>query len=137
MDLRRSLRWAVLAVGTLGSAIALAAALGRLDVSALDEQGRALVAAGDYLPAARVLAQSVARAPGDARAHYSLGLAYAGLGLCGAAWFHLDEAARLAPAFGRPPGEAPLHCRRVARPDRQELYDHAVHRDRQTGGAHR
>ena len=135
MHVRRSLWWGALALGTAAGAIALALALGRWDAYSLDEQGRALVADRQYVSAARILARAVAEAPGDARAHYYLGLAYAGIGLCGAAWFHFDEAVRLAPAYGRPLGAARLYCRGVTGPDASELFDHAVHRDRQPGGS--
>lgn len=101
VEIRRSVGWVAVGIAALASAIALAVALGQWHVHVLDEQGRALVAAGQYVPAVRVLLQAVAKAPGDARAHYYLGLAYAGIGLCGAAWIHLQEAVRLAPAYGR------------------------------------
>jgi tetratricopeptide (TPR) repeat protein len=135
MHVRRSLEWGALALATLAGASALALGLGRWDAYALDQQGRDLVAERQYLSAARVLARAVAQAPGDARAHYYLGLAYAGIGLCGAAWFHLDQAVRLAPAYGRPLGDARLYCRGAAGPEAPELSDHAVHPDRQPGGA--
>jgi tetratricopeptide (TPR) repeat protein len=134
MHVRRSLLWVALAVGTVAGAMALALGLGCWDGYSLDEQGRALVADRQYVSAARILARAVAQAPGDARAHYYLGLAYAGIGLCGAAWFHFDEAVRLAPAYRRPLGAARLYCRGVTGPDSSRLFDHAVHRDRQPGG---
>ena len=81
--------------------VALAFFLGHWHMRSLDEHGRALVAAEQYVPAIRVLSGVVAEAPGDARAHYYLGLAYAGVGLCGAASIHLEEAARLAPEYRR------------------------------------
>ena len=134
MHLKSSLRWGAVGLATLAGVIALAAGLGQWHAYSLDEQGRALVAEGDFLPAVRVLLQAVAQAPGDARAHYYLGLAYAGIGLCGAAWIHLEEAARLAPAYGRlrtGPGPA---CRDSAtQPDVRGQFDHAVRRDRQGG----
>jgi len=97
----RSLGWVAVGLVALAGAFALAGALDRWHVHSLDEQGRTLVAEGRYLSAVRVLSQAVAEAPGDARAHHSLGLAYAGIGLCGAAWIHLEEAARLAPTYRR------------------------------------
>jgi tetratricopeptide (TPR) repeat protein len=134
MQLRRSLGWVVAALATVAGVIALAVALGQWHAYSLDEQGRALVAEGEYLPAVRVLVQAVAQAPGDARAHYYLGLAYAGIGLCGAAWTHLEEAARLAPAYGRLRPGPGLACRgSVLEPDVRGQFDHAVHRDRQGG----
>lgn len=101
MDQRCSVRWVAVAVGTLAGALALALAVGDWQRSSLDERARALVAEGRYLPAIRLLSAVVARAPGDAGAHYYLGLAYAGIGLCGAASLHLEESARLAPAYRR------------------------------------
>jgi tetratricopeptide (TPR) repeat protein len=119
---------------TLAGVIALAAALGQWHASSLDEQGRALVAEGEYLPAVRVLSRVVAQAPGDARAHYYLGLAYAGIGLCGAASVHLEEAARLAPAFGRQRPGLGSACRGSApQPDTRRQFYHAVQPDRQGG----
>jgi Flp pilus assembly protein TadD len=101
MHIKGSLKWVAVGLATLAGVMALAAGVGQWHTYSLDEQGRALVADGEFLPAVRVLLQAVAEAPGDARAHYYLGLAYAGIGLCGAAWIHLEEAARLAPAYGR------------------------------------
>jgi len=98
---RRSFAWVTLGVATVAGMIALTLVLGQWHVRALDEQGRALVVEERYVSAVRVLMRAVAEAPGDARAHYYLGLAYAGIGLCGAAWIHLEEAARLAPAYPR------------------------------------
>jgi Flp pilus assembly protein TadD len=73
-----------------------------------------LVAEEQYVPAIRVLSAIVAEAPGDARAHYYLGLAYAGVGLCGAASIHLGEAARLAPQYRRLFAGPGLACRNAA-----------------------
>lgn len=101
MDFKRSLGWVAVILATLAGVFVLTLGLGQWHIHSLDEQGRALVAEGEYLPAVRVLLHAVTEAPGDARAHYYLGLAYAGIGLCGAAWIHLEEAARLAPIFGR------------------------------------
>jgi tetratricopeptide (TPR) repeat protein len=56
-----------------------------------------LVAEGRYTAAIRVLQERLATAPGDARLHYYLGLAYSGAGLGDGALNQLDEAVRLAP----------------------------------------
>lgn len=112
--MRRSIGWVALGVGTLAGVIALAFLLGLWHTRSLDEQGRALVATEQYLPAIRVLSGVVAEVPGDARAHYYLGLAYAGVGLCGAAFIHLEEAARLAPADRRLRASPGLACRNAA-----------------------
>lgn len=114
MTTRRSIGWMAVGVGMLAGAVALALLMGHWRTQSLDEHGRALVVEEQYLPAIRVLSGVVAQAPGDARAHYYLGLAYGGVGLCGAAWIHLEEAARLAPEYGRlraSPGPA---CRNAA-----------------------
>ncbi len=134
MHFRRSLGWVAVGLATLAGVLALTLAVGQWHIHSLDEQGRALVAEGEYLPAVRVLLQAVAEAPGDASAHYYLGLAYAGIGLCGAAWIHLEEAARLAPAYGRLRAGLGPACRGpAALPDVLGQFDHAVHRDRQGG----
>src|SRR5262249_27719689 len=109
-DMRRSLGSVALVVATLASAALLALGLGQWHVHSLAEQGRALVAEGQYLPAVRVLSEVVAEAPDNARAHYYLGLAYAGIGLCGAASIHLDEAMRLVPATRAPAAEVGPNC---------------------------
>ena len=101
MNLRRSIGWGALGGGTVAGAMALALLLGHNHATSVDEQGRALVAEGQYLSAIRMLSGVVARAPGDARAHYYLGLAYAGIGMCGAASIHYEEAARLEPEYER------------------------------------
>ena len=132
--MKSSFRWVAVGLAALASVIALAVALGQWHAYSLDEQGRALVAEGEFLPAVRVLVQAVAQAPGDARAHYYLGLAYAGIGLCGAAWIHFEEAARLAPAYGRLRAGLGPACRGSEMPLYGEgQFDHAVHRDRQGG----
>ena len=128
MNMKRSIGWVALGVGTLVVMGALAFALGSWNTHSLDEHGRALVAAEEYLPAIRVLSGVVATTPGDARAHYYLGLAYAGVGLCGAAWMHLEEAARLAPTYGRLRASPGLPCRdvastRVTGPDRSRGHE--------------
>jgi len=58
--------------------------------------GVELVTAGRYQAAARTLVRAVAARPGDARAHYYLGLAYSRLGLRDGARHQLADAARLA-----------------------------------------
>ena len=134
MDLKRSFGWVAIGLTALAGVIALALAMGQWHAYSLDEQGRALVAEGEYLPAVRVLLQAVATAPGDARAHYYLGLAYAGIGLCGAAWMHLEEAARLAPEDRRLRAGLGPSCRGVAPgPAILGQFNHAVHHDRQGG----
>ena len=135
MNLRRSVTLGLVGLVALAGVVVVGTALAQRRLHSLDEQGRALVAEGQYLPAVRVLLQAVAQSPGDARAHYYLGLAYAGIGLCGAAWFHLDEAVRLAPAYARPPGAPAPGCGRSRRSHLPQPFDHAVRRDRQQGGA--
>ena len=131
MDFKRSLGWVAVGLATLAGAMTLALAVGQWHVHSLDEQGRALVAGGEYLPAVRVLLQAVAAAPGDARAHYYLGLAYAGIGLCGAAWIHLEEASRLAPTSGRQGAGLGPACRGpMTEPLVVGQFDPAVHRRR-------
>ena len=114
MTMRRSIGWVAVGVATLASVVGLAFFLSHWHMRSLDEHGRALVAAAQYGPAIRVLSGIVAEAPGDARAHYYLGLAYAGVGLCGAASIHLWEAARLAPQYRRLFAGPGLACRNAA-----------------------
>ena len=114
MTMRRSIGWVAVGMGTLAGVVALTIFLGHWHMRALDEHGRVLVAEEQYVPAIRVLSGIVAEAPGDARAHYYLGLAYAGVGLCGAASIHLGEAARLAPQYGRLFAGPGLACRNAA-----------------------
>jgi Flp pilus assembly protein TadD len=76
---------------------ALALGIGEWRARGSVEAGASLVADEEYLPAARELVRAVAAAPRDARAHYYLGQAYAGLGQDGAALNHAREAVRLAP----------------------------------------
>jgi Flp pilus assembly protein TadD len=93
-------RWLVgiVAVGALGAAVtALALGVGAWRARGLVERGAALVSDEEYVPAARALARAVVAAPRDARAHYYLGLAYAGLGHDQAALSHARDAVRLAP----------------------------------------
>ena len=114
MTMRRSIGWVAVGLGTLAGVMALAFFLGHWHMRSLDEHGRALVAAKQYVLAVRVLSGVVAEAPGDARAHYYLGLAYAGVGLCGAASIHLGEAARLALEYRRHFAGPGLACRNAA-----------------------
>lgn len=114
MNMRRSIGWMAVGAGMLAGAAALAFTLAHWHMRSLDEHGRALVAEERYLPAIRVLSGVVARVPGDARAHYYLGRAYAGVGLCGAASIHLEEAARLAPEYRRSRAGPGLACRNAA-----------------------
>jgi cytochrome c-type biogenesis protein CcmH/NrfG len=116
MDMRGSIRWAAMGAGILTGAVALAFFLGHWHTRSRGEHGRALVAEAQYLPAIRVLSEVVAETPGDARAHYYLGRAYAGVGLCGAASIHLEEAARLAPEYRRLRAGPGLGCRNAALP---------------------
>src|SRR5215470_18024290 len=131
---KRSLGWVLVIVATVAGMVFLTVGVSRWHIHSLDEQGRALVAEGEYLSAVRVLLHAVTAAPGDARAHYYLGLAYAGIGLCGAAWIHFEEAARLAPSYGRLRAGLGPACRGSATPpDIDGQFYHAVHRDRQGG----
>src|SRR5262245_55273909 len=109
--MKRSFGWVAIGIGALAAVIALGVGLGPWHVHSLAEQGRALVAEGQYLPAVRVLSEAVAEAPDNASAHYYLGLAYAGVGLCGAAFIHLQEAMRLVPSDTRLAGGLGLACR--------------------------
>jgi Flp pilus assembly protein TadD len=95
-------------IGRLAMGGVLAAALAALAsgpawwrAHGLVENGATLVSDGQYLPAVRQLVQAVAAAPHDARAHYYLGLAYAGLGQDAAALSHAEDAVRLAPRDAR------------------------------------
>lgn len=126
----RGRRWLgrIAAVGALGAMVtALALGIGAWRSRGLVDAGAALVSDEAYLPAARALTRAVVAAPRDARAHYYLGLAYAGLGQDEAALRHARDAVRLAPrepAYetglatvlldeGRVP-EAVVHLRRAA-----------------------
>ncbi len=129
--MRRSFGWVALGVATLAGVIALVLVPGAWHVRSLAEQGSALVAEGQYVSAVRVLSEAVAEAPGNARVHYDLGLAYAGIGLCGAAWIHLGEAMRLVPSYRHLPEGPGSACRVSAmRIEPGGQFDHAVHRDR-------
>jgi Flp pilus assembly protein TadD len=129
--MKRSLGWVALGITALAALIALGLVGGPWHAHSLAEQGRALVAEGQYLSAVRVLSEAVALAPGNASAHYYLGLAYAGIGLCGAAWIHLQEAMRLVPTYTHSAERLGPACRATAvRPDVLGQFDHAVHRDR-------
>ena len=93
-------RWLrrIIAVGALGAAVtALALGIGAWRSRGLVDAGARLVSDEDYLPATRALTRAVVAAPRDARAHYYLGLAYAGLGQDEAALHHVRDAVRLAP----------------------------------------
>ena len=114
MTMRRSIGWVAVGLGTLAGVVALAFFLGHWHMRSLDEHGRALVAAEQYALAVRVLSGVVAEAPGDARAHYYLGLAYAGCGMCGAASLNIGEAARLALEYRRHFAGPGLACRNAA-----------------------
>ena len=121
----------------------------------LVESGATLVSDGQYLPAVRQLVQAVAAEPRDARAHYYLGLAYAGLGQDAAALSHAQDAVRLAPRdaryeaglatlfldAGRTP-EAIVHLRRAVEmkpgsPDIRLLLADALRRAGDTDGMER
>lgn len=88
-----------IAAGTLLAAavVVLASGVGHWRTRVLVDQGATLISEDQYAPAARTLLRAVAFAPGDARAHYYLGLAYAGLAQGSAALSHAEEAVRLAP----------------------------------------
>ena len=74
--LARSMAAAALVVAVVALALGVSAWRAR----GLIDAGATLVLDGEYLPAARQLTRAVVAAPRDARAHYYLGLAYAGLG---------------------------------------------------------
>ena len=131
MNFKRSLGWVFVILAAVAGMAILTVGVSQWHIHSLDEQGRALVAEGEYLPAVRVLLQAVSQAPGDARAHYYLGLAYAGIGLCGAAWIHLEEASRLAPTSGRAGAGLGPACRGpMTEPLVVGQFDPAVHRGR-------
>lgn len=100
----RMRRWlSVMGAGTLVVSLlaAAAAGLGPWRVRLLTKEGSVLLSEERYTSAARTLAQAVALDPGDARAHFRLGLAYAELGARGAALRHFEDAVRLAPKRSR------------------------------------
>ncbi len=85
------------AVALVATVVGLALGVSAWRARGLVEAGASLVLDGEYLPAARELTRAVVVAPRDARAHYYLGLAYAGLGQHAAALSHARDAVRLAP----------------------------------------
>ena len=85
------------AVALVATVVALGLGVSAWRARGLVDSGAGLVLDGAYLPAARQLTRAVVAAPGDARAHYYLGLAYAGLGQHAAALSHARDAVRLAP----------------------------------------
>jgi len=85
------------AVALVATVVALGLGVGAWRARGLVDSGASLVLDGAYLPAARQLTRAVVAAPRDARAHYYLGLAYAGLGQHAAALSHARDAVRLAP----------------------------------------
>jgi Flp pilus assembly protein TadD len=115
------------ATALVAAVVVLALGISAWRARGLVDSGASLVLDGDYLPAARQLTRAVVSAPRDARAHYYLGLAYAGLGQDAAAISHARDAVRLAPRdpqyeaglatvlldAGRVP-EAIAHLRRAA-----------------------
>ncbi|MGH7299000.1 MAG: tetratricopeptide repeat protein [Candidatus Rokuibacteriota bacterium] len=130
MNARRVVRWlgGILAGGLLASALmVLIGGPSQWRTRGLVQSGATLVSEERYLPAIRHLVRAVATEPRDARAHYYLGLAYAGLGQDAAALGHAEDAVRLAPRepqyeaglatllieAGRMP-EAIAHLRRAA-----------------------
>jgi Flp pilus assembly protein TadD len=128
----------------VGALAALAGGPGWWRAHGLVESGATLVSDGQYLPAVRQLVQAVAAEPRDARAHYYLGLAYAGLGQDAAALSHAEDAVRLATLFldaGRTP-EAIVHLRRAVEmkpgsPDIRLLLADALRRAGDTDGMER
>jgi Flp pilus assembly protein TadD len=85
------------AAALVAAVVALALGISAWRARGLVDAGATLVLDGEYLPAARQLTRAVVAAPRDARAHYYLGLAYAGLGQDAAALSHARDAVRLAP----------------------------------------
>jgi len=91
-------RW----IGRLAMSGVLAAALAGLASGPAWWRAHGLVESGATLVSdVRQLVQAVSAAPHDARAHYYLGLAYAGLGQNAAALSHAEDAVRLAPRDAR------------------------------------
>ncbi len=90
----------VVAVGV----VALGSGVSRWRAHRWIQNGARLLSQNDYSSAVRALLPAVVAAPGDADAHYYLGLAYSGMGLDEGALNQLEEAVRLAP------GEARVHA---------------------------
>lgn len=92
-------RFSRIAAGGLLAAglVALVGSVGHWRTDRLVQDGSDLVHDSQYVAAARKLLRAVAIAPNDARAHYYLGLAYAGLGQEAPALSHAEDAVRLAP----------------------------------------
>src|SRR4030095_14947601 len=84
-------------VALVATVVALGLGVSAWRARGLVDSGASLVLDGAYLPAARQLTRAVVAAPGDARAHYHLGLAYAGLGQRAAARTPARAAGPLAP----------------------------------------
>ena len=94
--------------GRLGAAAVIATVLAATAYGASEwhshqpvSAGASLIARGDYSRAVRTLLPAVAAAPGNARAHYYLGLAYARIGIRQGAISHFREAVRLEPDGAR------------------------------------
>jgi Flp pilus assembly protein TadD len=85
------------ATALVATVVALGLGISAWRARGLVDSGASLVLDGEYVPAARQLTRAVVAAPRDARAHYYLGLAYAGLGQDAAALSHARDAVRLAP----------------------------------------
>src|SRR5258705_12935131 len=102
----RGRRWLgrIAVVGALGAMVtALALGIGASRSRGLVDAGAALVSDEEYVPAARALTRAGVAAPRDARGHYYLGLADAGLRQDEAAPPHPPDAGR-APAREAPRG---------------------------------
>lgn len=101
MKAKTVLTWMAIAVMGTGGSVVLGYAVGAWREQRSVEHGARLIAESDYASAARALLGAVAASPNDARAHYYLGLAYAGLGVRAGALSQLEEAVRLAPNEAR------------------------------------
>jgi len=97
----RTAAWLVAGLAAAGSLASVASVVGVWRHEPTVAAGARLVDAGDYQAALRALLPAVAAAPRDPRAHYYLGLAYAGLGARTGAVAQLAEAVRLAPDDAR------------------------------------